>query len=585
MNRIHTCVDILRRIEANNSNPKALNKRVDQSWEAISSEELLLSVKFISLGLIDMGLQTGDHVGILAVSSPQWTMVDLAIMNVGGVTVALFASISDEHFIYEVKQTKLKFLFVEGIEQWEMYHHHHRLFNHVISIDESQPDSHVIKISDVIARGRRLYSEHPDLYQKRQNAVLPSTIGAIIYTSGSTGTPKGVELTHENITYQFNNDQYHWSAKNDRYLSLLPLEHVFGHGVSLWLICFGVSVYYTNDYKNLASICGEVKPTATAIVPRLLEKIHGRMFEKIQKTRGIKHWIAKKAFTIANKEKISWWQACLWPLLNKIVYSKLNQSLGGSLRVVISGGAALDTHLHTFFHRIGIPIYEGWGLTEACPVCVNIPSHNKIGTVGPALGHELKISSEGEVLVRGPLVMHGYYQDPINTAKTIDADGWLHTGDRGVIDDDGYLTILGRIKELYKTSTGQYVAPIPIEQALCRHPLIESAMVIAEGKKFTTTLLFPNIIELEHLKAKYQGSQLNNEEFLKSPYITSETHKHISEINRHLNHWEQIRAFRYILKPLSIKEGEMTPSMKLRRQLLSKKYSQLIDSMYPEEAS
>lgn len=252
--------------------------------------------------------------------------------------------------------------------------------------------------------------------------------------------------------------------------------------------------------------------------------------------------------------------------------------------MVISGGAPLNPQLQRFFDRVGINIYEGWGLTEACPVCVNRITQNKRGTVGPPLPEqELKITAGGEVLVRGSLVMRGYYLNPELTSQTIDKDQWLHTGDRGVIDQDGFLTILGRVKELYKTSTGEYVAPVPIEQALSRYPLIDMSMIVAEGRKFTSCLLFPNVDVLARMKAKKRLGNLGDEDFLKSDYISREINKHIKEVNKHLNHWEEIHAYRFILEPLTIQNGELTPSMKIRREVIAKKYSRLIDEMYEEK--
>ena len=224
-------------------------------------------------------------------------------------------------------------------------------------------------------------------------------------------------------------------------------------------------------------------------------------------------------------------------------------------------------------------------MTEACPITVNSPNHTKIGTVGRTFdGFEIKTSPEGEIFVRGSAVMQGYYKRPDLNVQALDADGWLHTGDRGVIDDEGYLTILGRIKELYKTSTGEYVAPVPIEQELCKAPLIDMAMVVAEGRKFVSVVLFPNPEILESLKASHNSMHMTDEEFLNSSFVRKEMNKLLDEINKHLNHWEQVRAYCFIPRPASIELGELTPSMKLRREVIMKKYAHLIDALYPQEA-
>jgi len=585
MNQVHTYVDILRHMEKSYSNPLALNWRENGVWHSFSTQEFLLAVRYVALGLCDMGLQPGEHIGILAHSSPHWTIVDFAIMIAGGVSVPLFASISDEHFSYEVEQTEIKLLFVGGTEQWWMLQRHSKLFNLIIAITPPPANTNAYALQELMERGKQLDMREPQRYAQLCGAITPESVGTIIYTSGSTGVPKGVELTQENMACLVHDNPYSWNEKTDRYLSLLPLEHVFGHCVNLWMIYWGVSIYYTSDYKIIATICEEIKPTAMVVVPRLLEKIHGRMLDKVHDLKGFKHLLAKWAFALADQLTLPWYKKILLPLFDLLVYSKFREGLGGEIRVVISGGAPLDSRIHTFFERIKIPVYEGWGMTEACPITVNRPHDNIIGSVGKILAdHQMKLTPEGEILIKGPLVMRGYYRNSQETAKGVDSEGWLHTGDRGSIDSVGHLKILGRIKELYKTSTGEYVAPIPIEQAICRHPLVETAMVVAEGRKFATCLLFPNAEALQRLKNKHKTIEVDDEAFLKSPYVTVEIHKLLSDVNTHLNHCEQIRAYRFIMKPLTIKDGELTPSMKIRRQFVANKYSKIIDAMYHEEA-
>lgn len=585
MKAISTCVELLNHVEKNYQNPKAFNSRENDQWKSISTQEFVQLVKYLTLGLHDLGLKKGDRVGILAYSSPQWAIADMAIMMAGGVAVPLFANISDENFTYEVTQTDTKLIFVGGVEQWAVFNHHQHLFNKAIAIGDFSKNPKTIAFAELIEKGKRLNAQQPDLYKTLQDAIQPTDLSTIIYTSGSTGVPKGVMLTQKNITCELNYDPYHWDINKDRYLSILPLEHVFGHSINLWVMLWGISIYYTNDYKNLGAIANEVKPTAIVVVPRLLEKVYARMVEKVHATNGLKHKLGMLGLKYARQTHSSLTKTLLTPVLDKLVYSKFRDALGGKLRVVISGGAALDPILHHFFHEIGIPIYEGWGMTEACPVCVNIPSNIKIGTVGPVIApHKLKITPEGEILVHGPLVMQGYYQNPEATALALDKDGWLHTGDRGKIDEKGRLKISGRMKELYKTSTGEYVAPVPIEQALSRDPLIESAMVVADGRKFASCLLFPNHDVMTRLKVQNHAS-LSDEAFLKSDFIGEVIKNLLEGVNTHLNHWEQIRAYQFVLKPLTIQDGELTPSMKIRREVVAKKYKQLIDAMYQEEKS
>ena len=310
------------------------------------------------------------------------------------------------------------------------------------------------------------------------------------------------------------------------------------------------------------------------------------MVAKVHEAGYIKSKIGRWAFNLANREEDSLFKQMVHPVVDRLVYSTLRQALGGSLRIVVSGGAPLNPHLNHFYQGIGVPVTEGWGMTEGCPVTVNPPYKNKIGTVGiPFKGVEIHTTLEGEILVRGSLVMRGYYRNPELTAKAIDADGWLHTGDKGTIDEEGYLTLHGRLKDLYKTSTGEYVAPVPIEQAICKAPLIEMAMVIAEGRKFASCLLFPNKEVLDQLKAAQGMTHQSDEEFLASPFVKKEMDQLLENLNPHLNHWEQIRSYRFVPHPPTVEAGELTPTLKIRREEVAKKYYQLIDSMYLEGAN
>ncbi|MBA3815333.1 MAG: long-chain fatty acid--CoA ligase [Parachlamydiaceae bacterium] len=593
MNKLHTCVDLLNHIESSESNSKALNYRDSEGWHAISSQSMLDSVKHLSLGLHQLGLQKGDRVGILAHSSPNWTIADLAILAAGGVTVTIFANISDENFVYQVIETKLRIIFFDDAETWKACLLNQGLFDIAIDMHNyssnygsgnSPQHEKIITLANLIEQGKALEVKRPGLYNQIKATIKPEDLAVIIYTSGSTGVPKGVEVTQSSLSAVLHFDKFDLNSKKDSYLCVLPLAHVFGHCTNMWALAWGISIYYTNDYKNLGAICREIQPTTMVVVPRLMEKVYNRMVENVHSASFIKRMIGHWAFAMAKKEKGSFFKSLFKGVADKLVYSKLRDALGGKLHTVICGGAALNPHLHNFFENIGVPIYEGWGLTEACPLCINLPKKNKIGTVGPPiLEHKIMISPEGEVLVKGPLIMRGYYCKPDITAKTLDQEGWMHTGDRGTIDSDNYLTLKGRMKELYKTSTGEYVAPVPIEQALTRNPLIDMAMVVAEGRKFTSCLIFPNFDAIARLKGQKRLQNMRDEEFLNSSAMEKEMQKFMLHINQHLNRAEQIHAYRFIMDPLSIEGGELTPSMKIRREIVAEKYSDVINAIYPQE--
>jgi long-chain acyl-CoA synthetase len=582
MEQVKNVTEVLRHVEKNTSNPKAFSSLVNNEWTSVSTEQFLNEIRYLTLALNQLGLKKGEMVGILAQPSPRWTIADYAIMTAGGVTVPLFANISEENFVFEVTQTDQKILFVEGVEQWAMYNRNKHLFQTVISFEDEPNPNATYSYRDLIKKGKEIDKAQPNLFTNLQNQIKNDDLATIIYTSGSTGVPKGVVLTHLNHFSNLHLDPLGWGTGKEHYLSILPLAHTFGRSLNNLMIVRGNTISYSHDLKNLGTICQQLHPSIVVVVPRLLEKIYAKMLAKVQNAGLLKRAIGQWAFDLANDENDdSLYKHLLHPIADKIVYSALRNALGGNLKIVITGGAALNPHLNHFFVDIGVPLYEGWGLTEAAVASVNSPEHRKIGTVGQILPTlQLKISPEGEGLLKGDVVMSGYYKNPEATAQALDKDGWLHTGDKLSVDQDGFVTIIGRLREIYKTSTGEMIVPIPIEQALCKAPLIDMAMVIGEGRKFASALLFPNAEVLESLKKNQNQTQLSDEEFLKSDFIRKEMDQVIHSINQHLNHWEQIHKYSFISTPLTVESGELTPSMKIRRDIVAKKYEREINEMY-----
>lgn len=577
--------DMLHHIRDNYSRPDALNYFENGAWHTMSHEMVLQEIKYIALGLHRIRLQRGQRIGLMSLPSPRWTIVSFGIIISGCVMVPLFPNISEENFIFEVIQTELNFLFVEHPESIPNFMLHKDRFSTVIDMTVGVQNKSGMTYEKLLEVGREYDKEFPNLYNELEQDNNPEETAAIIYTSGSTGLPKGVELTNRNIIRHLYDQPFDVVNKETVYLSILPLAHIFGLTMNLIVFGWGGSIYYYNDIRNFGEMCRQIHPTLLVVVPRLLEKVYIKILAKIQQAGFLQRRIGQWAFNLANnEEEQGFFQHLLFLVADKVVYSHFRDALGGRINVVISGGAPLNPHLNHFYQSIGIPIYEGWGMTEVCPVTVNYPENNKIGYVGkPFKNLEVKISPEGELLVRGSAVMRGYYLNPEATAKTIDSEGWLHSGDKAQINEEGYVKILGRLKELFKTSTGEYVAPVPIEQEICTAPLIEMAMVVAEGRKYVSVLLFPNKEVLDHLKEDHQVDGMNDADFLNGKFVQDEMEKLLVKINRHLNHWEQVRAWRFIPHRPSIEEGEMTPSMKIRREVVMNKYKQEIDLMYPEE--
>ncbi|CDR33590.1 AMP-dependent synthetase/ligase [Criblamydia sequanensis] len=582
MDPIHSIAEAYKYVREHHDNPKALAMQTDTGWDVMSTKEVLDEIKYMTLGIKKLGIKKGDMVGILANSSPRWSIVDVAIMLAGAVSVPLFANISNENFIFEVEQTGLRTLFISGKEPWEMYGNHKESFESVVTLYDEEGQGGTLRYNEILEQGKALDQQNPDLFEKVLNEVKPDDLATIVYTSGSTGIPKGVMLTHFNLIGLGHIDPFSWDKEKDLYLSILPLAHIFGRSLNFCMMLWGVSVYYIKDIKTVGNVCREIHPTIIVLVPRLLEKIYAKMLANVQGAGFLKRALGQWAFDLANNEKDeSLYKQLLHPLADKIVYSALREALGGNLRVIISGGAALNPHLYHFFKDIGLPLYEGWGLTEASTVGANLPGKVKIGTVGPAFpGIKIKISDEGEILVKGPIVMKGYYKNKEATDRALDSDGWLHTGDKGKLDEDGYLTIIGRMKELYKMSTGKFIAPVPIEQKLMKAPLIDMAMVVAEGRNFASCLLFPDLDVLHSLKKANQMENKTDEEFVQSDFVKKEMDNLIEELNKHLNHWEEIHRYSFVLTHLTIEGGELTPTMKIRREVVSQKYRDLIEGMY-----
>ncbi len=590
MEFIKTFKEYLKGIESHSQKEKALNFYDGTVWQSYSIPEMLLTIRRAALGLYALGLKKGDPVILLTHPSSKWTIMDFAIKAIGGISVPAFINISPENFQYQINQTEAKFLIVDGKHftdisyQKQLILDNKERFKSIISLNPTS--DHNLDFDGLLEMGDRIHELSPTLFDKLLDDVKSEDTACIIYTSGSTGTPKGAEYTHERIL-AFLSCYFFGINPSDRFLSILPVAHIYGYVMNLATMRFNVQVYYINDVKMLSQAAKEIHPTIIIVVPRLLEKLYSKLLSNIQNQGFMKKTLGTWAFELAKHDEGTedfFTKHLLHSFADMLIYSKFRDILGGSIRIMISGSAPLNRTLQTFFNSVGIPIYEGYGMTEACPISVNQQEHRKVGSVGlPLEIYEVKASEEGELWVRGKGTMLRYYKDPTATAKALTSDMWLKTGDKVVIDSEGYIFIVGRLKEVYKTSTGEFVVPVPIEQELIKAPLIEMAIVIAEGRKYTSVLLFPDKDVLSSIKKAHDSEAWSDEEFLRSEFIKIETQNLISSINKHLNKCEQIQDYRYVLAPLTVESGELTPTLKIRREVVSKKYAHLIDSMYPEE--
>ena len=552
-----------------------LNYLSNGKYQNISTIDFKNKVICLSLALKDLGIQKGDTVGIFANSSPFWLIFDFAIHEVGAISVPIFANISSINLNFEIKDANIKYMFIDSQERLKDIENENKdltFITHNFCIKEPN----FYNFDEILVIGKQICDSTGFTPHKAQD----DEVFSIIYTSGNTGTPKGVMLTHKNIVSQLHDINSLINLQQEEIaLSLLPLAHIFERTVMSYYLSRGISIYFVDDIQNVANLLKIVKPTIMTAVPRLLEKIFNKIKNQISQKPLISRLIAGFAFKYALKEDIDK-NSIVYKILDKIVYSKLREIFGSRITKLISGGAPLSKEIALFFVNIGVPIYQGYGLTEFSPVIsTNYPNSNKVGSCGKIIpSAEVKITENKELLVRGPSVMKGYLNQEELTSKTIDKDGWLHTGDIAYIDSDGYLFISSRVKEIFKTSTGEYVNAISIEQQLSKNKYIEFAVVISQNKKYTTALLFVDKEKYEI--EKKNNNNLNIEEFYNRTDIINDISRHIENINKDLNQWEKIVDFKIITNDISIEGGELTPSMKICRNKIEEKYAQLIDSMY-----
>ncbi len=583
-----TLPDLLRFVLGNFANSCAFSYREAGYWRTISTESFAEQVRRAALGLVRLGLKRGESVGILAPPSPFWLIADLAIMSAGGVSVPMFPNLSEEHLAFESTNSDMRYLMVTGEPQWLIAQKHAGLYDKIIVKGvHAITGRNALDYKALLDLGDRASEADAGLNARLRQQVDRDDIATIIHTSGSTGVPKGVALTHRNLMSQVRGacTLFPLDPAHDRALSCLPLAHVFERMVMYNYIAQGVPVYFADDVKNVGELLRDVKPTVMTMVPRLIEKLHARIEKQVAEAHGLRKRLGEWALGMADDQPTAHHGWSLG-IADALVYKKLRAVLGGALRYLIVGGAALPPALERFLRNVGLPVYVGYGLTEASPcLAVNCPQAEKLGTVGkPYPGVEVKIGDQGEILGRGENIMRGYHKDPEGTMKVIDADGWLHTGDLGHIDDEGFLVITGRLKELLKSSNGKYVCPVPIEQALATSELVDMAMVIADGRHFTSCLLFPDLDVVRRRKAAIGSVAQSDEQYLSTPSVLAEMEHHLELVNAKLDHWEQVRKYRFVMTAPSVEHEELTPTMKLRRHIITERNRELIESMYKEGA-
>ena len=542
-------------------------------WSTTSTQEFSKKIQYLCLSLKKLGVKKGDKIAILSDSRSLQIIVDLAIISYGAISVPIFDNVSVKNLEYQIKHAQIKYCFSFGSEANRQTVQFVSVLKKIIvsdSLTQSQKKAYkrnqLIKIDSLFKEGEKELKKDAEAYNKLIEKIKINDLCAILYTSGTTGKPKGVMLSHHCFISQIQMVQkkVHLFSEKDRCVSFLPMSHIFERTVLYFYLSRGVSVYLVNDLKKIGDTLRYAKPTMMPSVPRLLEKVHQTIKAKSLTEKGIVGMLLRAAVMRAETKNPNEAKNWLDKLYDVVVYSKMRQNLGGNFRFMVSGGAALDISEEKFFNNIGIQIFQGYGLTETSPVIsVNYFGKNKMGTVGqPLEGVEIKLGKNNELLVKTPSIMMGYYKEPKKTREVIDKSGWFHTGDQVKVDKNKYISIIQRLKEQFKTSSGKYISPIPIEHSLSKHPMIEHSMIIADNKKFVSALLFAD----PKMKA--------NEKFEK------EISDHVDKINQNLEIWERVLKYKLIYKTLSIQAGEITPKMNIIREAIAEKFKKEISSFY-----
>ena len=530
----------------------------------------------------EIGLQKSQTIAIYSYQNPIWLIADLGSILAGAVTVPIFHNISEENLFYEISDADVKYIFTDNIEFCEVIKSKN-LNLKIITYGFEQEN--LTSFEALILLGKNAVAEKKYNLESLLKITQPQDLATIIYTSGSTGKPKGVELTHLNLVSQIKaTAEFFPLSKQDIALSFLPLAHIFERMVMMFYISQGISVYFSDDVKNIGANLKEIRPTLMTAVPRVLEKVFLRIKEGSQNAVGLKKILAITALNRALNKHPQNKKNIIDKFFDCLIYKKFRDGLGGRMKMVICGGSALSEDMERFYHNINVHLFCGYGLTEASPVLTtNCPKANKFATIGRAFPLiELKIAEDGELMARGPNIMRGYHNQPEKTREAIE-NGWLKTGDLAQIDQDGFVKIIGRKKELFKNANGKYIRPIPIEQKLVQElGFILGAIIIAEARKFTAALLFADFDILPKFKEKFGKKEATNEEFLKSDILQQFVEKKIQKINENLDHWEQIKKFYIVTDEISVESGGITPSMKLKRSFLEEKYKDVIDGFYLE---
>ncbi|NOR21714.1 MAG: AMP-binding protein [Candidatus Aminicenantes bacterium] len=572
-----------------------LLSKKEGKYVPISTEEFADRVKCFSLGLRDLGLEAGDKLIILSENRPEWVISDVANLCLGGITVPIYTSLIPEQIKYIIDDSDAKIVVVSDQSQWQKIEAIKSQLTKVTSYITclSEAPEGVLTFAQVLERGKKMDKQNPGLFEKMALEVKPDAIASIIYTSGTTGPPKGVMLTHSNIFSNVKTCSSLLPFKNtDTVLSFLPLSHILERMGMFVYLYNGMSIGFAESIDTLGENLLEVRPHIMVNVPRVLEKIYAKVIDNVQVSSSLKRKIFFWALKVGRKygrkkilnQPISKLLQFKRNLANKLVFSKVYAKTGGRVRFFLCGGAPLSKDIGEFFYAIGLTVVEGYGLTETSPVITaNTFENLKFGTVGkPIPGVDVRIDEDGEILTKGPHVMNGYYKKEAASREVFEG-GWFHTGDIGHFDEEGFLVITDRKKDIIVTSGGKNVAPQPIEGILNLNPYISTALVIGDSRKFISALVVPDFEKLEEYAKQNNISFEDHCDLVKKEEIVKFIQEQVDRSAPNLASYEKVKKIALLDKEFEIEKGEITPTLKVKRNIVEEKYKSIIDAMYRED--
>ena len=567
---------------------KALVTKYHGKWVATSCEEYLQKVNQMSRALIKLGVKANDKVAIISTNNrTEWNIMDISILQVGAQNVPIYPTISKEDYQYVLNHSESTYCFVSDemiVEKLNQIKGDTKLKG-VYTFDEIAGEKNW---KELLELGKD--SSNQNEVEKRKEAIGSDDLATLIYTSGTTGRPKGVMLSHGNIVSNVlsNSTRVPLALGNSVALSFLPVCHIFER-MMLYLYQYcGIEIHYAESIDKMSDNLKEVRPHVMTAVPRLYEKVFDKIYSRGEELSGIKkklfYWAIKTALQFEPYGANGWWYEKKLKIAQKLIFSKIKEGLGARLDIMLSGSAALQARLVRFFTAAGMPILEGYGLTETSPVIsVNQQDHRgfKIGTVGKIIdGVEIKIGENGEILAKGPNIMQGYYKDPEKTAEVL-KDGYFHTGDKGEIDADGFLKITGRTKEMFKTSGGKYVVPPLLEGQLKQSRFIEQVMVVGEGEKMPAAIIQPNFEFIKDwIESEGHNIKTTLEDIASYLIVIDQIQKEVDQCNKNFGKWERIKKFELTPEEWTIDAGHLTPTMKMKRKIIKDIYKDLYEKIY-----